>query len=43
MEEAQNTRKSVKPGSQYDSGAVSIISVMNVTGKVYFSLVKFYS
>ena len=40
MEEAQNTRKTVKPGSQYDSGAVS---VMNVTGKVYFSLVKFYS
>ena len=43
MEEAQNTRKTIKPGSKYDSGAVSIISVVNVTGKVAFSLVKFYS
>ena len=35
-EKYKNTRKMVKVGSQYDVGAVSIMSVMNIMGKSVF-------
>ena len=36
MERGTKYKKMVKPGSQYDPGAVSVMSVVNVTGKFVF-------
>ena len=37
-----NSAHRVKPGSQYDAGAVSITSIVSVLGKVFFSLIHVF-